>query len=203
MKKLKINKVIKHCEDCVFCTWNSMCCNTGWYCAHFEFEYDKKLILVKEDYDASGPKFKHVYIPKWCPLDDEEKKGDEMALTKVDKLKEWLNKLAMASNTGGFTSVVKVTEDSISIKKDIVAGDENHHKYKVYLYTKSRKRYMILGIDRPNDEGYLGSQVSNTYPLAGEDWTRGDDLPDGPFNEETWYNILSAIVGNELQELGT
>ena len=38
-------------------------------------------------------------------------------------------------------------------------------------------------------------------PLPGEDWTRGNDLSDGPLNEETWEAILADIVGYEMLSL--
>ena len=33
---------------------------------------------------------------------------------------------------------------------------------------------------------------------AGEDWNRGNDLPDGPFEIDTWNNILKGIIRYEL-----
>jgi hypothetical protein len=36
---------------------------------------------------------------------------------------------------------------------------------------------------------------------AGEDWVRGNDLPDGPFSKETWDRIIYAIVRYELVKL--
>ncbi len=47
----------------------------------------------------------------------------------------------------------------------------------------------------------LCSGASARKPRAGETWTRGRDLPDGPFSEETWQEIVLAIVRYELVEL--
>jgi hypothetical protein len=47
----------------------------------------------------------------------------------------------------------------------------------------------------------LGCGASTRKPRSGEDWTRRNDLPDGPFNEKTWRNILGAIVGYELVKI--
>jgi hypothetical protein len=53
--------------------------------------------------------------------------------------------------------------------------------------------------DDPN--GYLGCISSSRKERAGEDWTRGNDLQDGPYNEETWKGILRDIVAFELVPL--
>ena len=38
-------------------------------------------------------------------------------------------------------------------------------------------------------------------PRAGEDWTRGNDLPDGPYSYETWIKIKNAIIKKELVKI--
>ena len=44
---------------------------------------------------------------------------------------------------------------------------------------------------------YLGCVASARKPRAGEDWARGNDLPDGKFCKETFDAILAGIVGYE------
>jgi hypothetical protein len=46
--------------------------------------------------------------------------------------------------------------------------------------------------------GYLGCISRSRKLRAGEDWTRGRDLPDGPLTEETWREILANIVSYEM-----
>lgn len=48
---------------------------------------------------------------------------------------------------------------------------------------------------------YLGCIAGSRIVRAGETWTRGNDLPDGPFSRETFDNIMRAIVGYELVRL--
>lgn len=48
------------------------------------------------------------------------------------------------------------------------------------------------------DDGYLGCVAACRKPRAGEDWTRGNDLADGPLTEDTWRAILADIVSYEL-----
>ena len=47
-------------------------------------------------------------------------------------------------------------------------------------------------------ETYLGCVMSNRKGRAGEDWTRGHDLPDGKFTYSTWQYIKNAILRTEL-----
>lgn len=47
-------------------------------------------------------------------------------------------------------------------------------------------------------QGYLGCIGNTRKPRAGEDWTRGNDLRDGPLSEETWFGILGDIISYEL-----
>ena len=49
--------------------------------------------------------------------------------------------------------------------------------------------------------GYLGCTVSKRKSRPGESWTRGNDLPDGPFGRATFIDILGAIVCYELKEV--
>jgi len=64
-KQLKIIKTIHYCEYCDYCHWGiDAQYNVGWFCKHPADGW--RLILVKENYDASFSK--HVYIPDWCTL---------------------------------------------------------------------------------------------------------------------------------------
>ena len=65
----------------------------------------------------------------------------------------------------------------------------------IRLYT-DRTRYQIKVTNC-----YLGCTASSRKPRPGEDWTRGNDLPDGPFSKDTFYAILGAIVCYELKEV--
>ena len=70
----------------------------------------------------------------------------------------------------------------------------------VSLFTSDHK-YSIRARRPDDDDGYLGCIASTRKPLTGEDWSRGNDLPDGPYDEKTWQSILNAIVGYELQKI--
>jgi hypothetical protein len=63
--------------------------------------------------------------------------------------------------------------------------------------------YSISGYVPTKDKpkGYLGAMVSSRKPRVGEDWTRGNDLPDGSYSKETFDAIVRRIVAYELKSL--
>ena len=48
---------------------------------------------------------------------------------------------------------------------------------------------------------YLGCTVSSRKPRPGEDWTRGNDLPDGKFSEKTFISLLGSILFYEAKQV--
>jgi len=75
---------------------------------------------------------------------------------------------------------------------------------RVYFYTHNF-RYSISIIPpktkNKKDEGYMGCTVLDRKPIAGEDWQRGRDLPDGKYCYETWQKIKNAIIAFELVKI--
>lgn len=57
----------------------------------------------------------------------------------------------------------------------------------VFRGKKSRKSNM-----------YFGCMAQTRKPRAGEDWARGNDLPDGDFNRKMWNSIKCGILRYEL-----
>lgn len=51
-----------------------------------------------------------------------------------------------------------------------------------------------------NDD-YLGLTVSSRVTRPGEDWTRGNDLPDGEFSAEILGMAIKAVLLYELREV--
>lgn len=51
------------------------------------------------------------------------------------------------------------------------------------------------------EDSYLGCVVSSRKPRPGETWTRGNDLPDGKYNDDTWNRILQGIISYEMKTL--
>jgi len=91
----------------------------------------------------------------------------------------------------GFEKTVEFTERS-----------ECKLRFRIYTFTNS---YSIVAVihQEPGRNNYLGCIASSRKPRAGENWTRGNDLPDGPLNVETWNKIKNAIVNYELVQIHT
>lgn len=108
-----------------------------------------------------------------------------MGASRMEMLDEWLKELIFPGNVDDFVQPVR------DLKYD------REHLKELCIYT-NEFRYRIVASERETDDGYLGCQVTARKSRAGEDWNRGNDLPDGPFNEETWRKILNAIINYEL-----
>lgn len=109
--------------------------------------------------------------------------------SKMEELNKWLKDLIFPGETKDFIQELEGHE---------VPGVEVSRK--VCFYTE-KHQYFITAIARTKDEGYLGCQVNCRKPRAGEDWIRGNDLPDGKFNKATWDKILMAIINYEVVKL--
>jgi hypothetical protein len=109
-------------------------------------------------------------------------------MSKIDELDDWIAELIYPGDKEKFIQIIRHIEDEEQEIKEIA------------FYTKSNK-YRIFANDRKNKDGYLGCQVSARKSRAGEDWIRGNDLPDGKFNHDTWNLILKSIISYELIQL--
>lgn len=75
------------------------------------------------------------------------------------------------------------------------------------IFTETYKYNIVVAEHTKNILGdgkvlsYLGCQVSSRKPRAGETWTRGNDLPDGPLTRETWEKIKTSILKYELVKI--
>jgi len=110
-------------------------------------------------------------------------------MNKIDELKKWFEEIARYCRVDRFLEVVEDEGEG--------DGKGYEHRLRVRLYTNDHK-YAIVAHDRSKDKGYLGCVVSTRKPRAGEDWTRGNDLADGPFEKETWERIKNDIIAYEL-----
>ena len=86
------------------------------------------------------------------------------------------------------------------------------HGIRVYLYTHNYRYSISVRPHREykeeregdkivaasNSPSYLGCTVTTRKPRAGEDWNRGNDLPDGAYCYKTWQKIKNAIIAYEL-----
>lgn len=112
-----------------------------------------------------------------------------MTEDKMEQLNKWIKDLIYPGEVTDFVHTIKRYGDS--------TPECTEHVKEFCFYTDQFK-YKIYANDRSTDDGYLGCQVTARKMRPGEDWTRGNDLADGPFNYATWLRILSTIVNYEL-----
>lgn len=121
-----------------------------------------------------------------------EDKVVELQRTKHEKLDKWIHDLVYPGKVKDFIQNIKeFTDTSQGITQ----------KIRDFCFYTNEFKYRIYANDRSDDDGYLGCVVTARKMRAGEDWNRGNDLADGPFNEETWKRILATIVNYELVQL--
>lgn len=80
--------------------------------------------------------------------------------------------------------------------KRIFVATNTPERFSIYLYTDTHVYHITT-----TSSGYLGCTASTRKARPGEEWTRGNDLPNGRFSEYTLQSILGAIVGYELKEV--
>ena len=119
---------------------------------------------------------------------EDEDNVTEMPERKMNLLEKWIDDLIFPGKTEDFIQVLKYYSNE----------DE---EFKEFNFFTGEHRYRILAIDRKTSDGYLGCQATVRKRRPGEDWDRGNDLPDGPFNIDTWRDILRAIVRYEVVKL--
>ena len=103
--------------------------------------------------------------------------NEEMLLQLID----WMNKT--------------VGPNSFTYEGFDIPGGWCRAQCKLWTFTNF---YSIVGVCKDGAAPhYLGCTAQSRKPRAGEDWTRGNDLPDGPFCKETFDAIVRAIVKYE------
>ena len=102
---------------------------------------------------------------------------------------------------------MKATQLLTWIRRDLVrfSTDDNYEvaeqsddKVIVRFYTEINKYTVVADAKGGEGDGYLGAVSRSRKPRAGEDWTRGNDLADGPLSEDTWDHIKNDIISYEL-----
>lgn len=72
-----------------------------------------------------------------------------------------------------------------------------YHRIKIYTFIN----YYTISATEEDDGGYLGCVSTARKSRPGEDWLRGNDLPDGKLTKETWDNIIRGIICYELEDI--
>ncbi len=109
-------------------------------------------------------------------------------LTKMELLKKWMGELIFPGKPKDFFQEISGHGSPLEVNR-------------VFCFYTEEYQYFITATERPAGDSYLGCQVSARKIRAGEDWIRGNDLPDGEFTKKTWDMIINAIVNYELVKL--
>lgn len=104
---------------------------------------------------------------------------------KIEKVKKWLKEL---TQDGAYGMLATITD---------TGWLNNEYRYRVDIHTVLHT-YSISATDRLDLPGYLGCIACLRYSYPGEDWHRGNDLPDGHLTYETWQRIKVGIIRYEL-----
>ena len=97
------------------------------------------------------------------------------------------------------TFISWVREDFYPTTGSIVKEQESSDVVRLTIYTATNC-YRIIAKETDN---YLACGGSSRKPRPGEDWTRGNDLPDGKLTKKTWRRILCGIIRYEMQHIST
>ena len=92
-----------------------------------------------------------------------------------NQLREWLNEWSTGEG-----------------KEEVFRFGERNGQGSVVFCTKAHTYHLSF------TGTYLGATATSRRARAGEEWLRGNDLPDGKFSRETFDAITRAIVGYEL-----
>jgi len=106
-------------------------------------------------------------------------------LNEFPDLHKWLEELSRYKKVEDFVYIADYKKEEKSIS--------------VQIFTK--EHYYTIVAKLPSDkkpEGYFGTYGSCRKPRAGENWWRGNDLPDGEYKRETWERFLNSFIAYEL-----
>ena len=104
---------------------------------------------------------------------------------------DFAHKIKKLARYGNVDSVMLISKPAKSIEDWITVNFfTNDNTYSIHVHWKDSMA-----------NSYLGCTVSSRKPRPGEKWTRGNDLPDGTYHEDTWNEILRAIIAYEMKTL--
>jgi len=92
---------------------------------------------------------------------------------------------------------LETSNDKFDIR---LAATEKHFRIAVFL---GDNRYVFSVTIREDGKNYLGGSSTTTKYVVGEDWNRGNDLPDGEFSKEVFDSIIKAILSIEFKPIKT
>ena len=82
-------------------------------------------------------------------------------------------------------------------------NEPDYQSVRMVLYTGQNEYPINVHVepDKPIEAWYMGAYFGTRLQRPTEDWTRGNDLPDGDFTFELWQEILNSITQCELLDI--
>lgn len=123
----------------------------------------------------------------------DEQHNDDVAPNVISKyLEEKYERRAVRNFLESFPMFDNLLEHCGVSRVAIFESKEIENTFLVFLYTEKHEYRIHV------TPTYMGCGYSCRYHRPLEDWTRGNDLPDGKCTKETLDRILMAILTNEL-----
>ena len=101
-----------------------------------------------------------------------------------DVLKQWVAEIVPYGNVEKFARFTSEADSANGCTRVRATICTQAHTYSIYATPT-----------------YLGCGARSRVVRPGEDWLRGNDLPDGQFSRETWDRIVAAMTRYELVAL--
>ena len=110
----------------------------------------------------------------------------------VDRLRDFWE----STNWKSYVSFENATDITFQDKPDYQA-------VRMVIYTAQNEYPVVVHIEpgKPIEQWYMGAFGGTRLQRPTEDWTRGNDLPDGSFTFELWQEILNSITQYELLDI--
>lgn len=188
------------CNDCLMTQWEDIEIGSDWQSHNYKGPEDwyleaaklQKKLHTKESEAAKPQKELHT---KETDKTETDQKGRM-------KLKTWLLKEGSLEEYKDFFNWIKKISRNIP---DFISNKALFKKDKdvinLVIYTETNSYSINARLPENNNNGYLGCVLNRRKSLVGEDWTRGADLADGDYKEETFIKIMGDIISHELKDI--
>jgi len=87
--------------------------------------------------------------------------------------------------------------DNYDGRRAVFATTKNNY----FVNFRAKSTYPSSPAPEKIEGGYLGMTASSRLARPGENWLRGNDLPDGKFCKETFDRMMDAVLMYELREV--
>ncbi len=132
------------------------------------------------------------------PYIEKQYHGKIISFSEMHKLQpelaDFLNVFTLRStNNRDPYIIVKMDGD-----KTTAGLQESYDRIHIHMFTSLHEIRISARYPQEDKDGYLGASCMSRVCRAGERWQRGNDLHDGSYNWDTWWQIVADIASLEL-----